>query len=76
MLTIGEGVRARRRPAPETPAIREVCLIGTPSRRYRHLASLSLPKDWGLGTQDWGLKPKSPALSAVRQPEESAANLR
>jgi hypothetical protein len=38
----------RTRPKLQKPAIREVCLVGNPARRYRHL----IPK--GPSTQDSG----------------------
>jgi hypothetical protein len=45
-----EDVRPRRRPSTTAPAIREVCLVGVASRRYRHLTLHE-----GLGTEDSGL---------------------
>ncbi len=37
MTTILEDLRRGRCPAPLAPSIREVCLIGDPSRRYIHI---------------------------------------
>jgi hypothetical protein len=42
--------KTRPRARTHTPIIREVCLIGSPDRRYVHI----LPK--GLGTEDSGAR--------------------
>jgi hypothetical protein len=51
MSIILEDVRPRRQPSTSAPEIREVCLIGVTSRRYRHVA---LHQE-GPGTEDSGL---------------------
>ena len=36
----GPGVRPRPAPGPRPRSIREVCLVGSPGRRYVHLAGV------------------------------------
>ncbi len=52
MSIILEDLRPRRRLSATAPKIREVCLVGVASRRYRHL-----PLEEGPRTGDSGLSP-------------------
>ena len=53
--------RSRIRPRPLAPSIREVCLFGSPDRRYIHLAGQGLGTD-RLRTQDPGLGSEKSAI--------------
>ena len=52
MTTTTERARPRSRPKALTPSIREVCLVGTPGRRYVHIAPEGLrARDRGPGSK-------------------------